>query len=344
MKRAERLKAERQFAARQEEFLGHIESLLSDEFHAKWIPALAKTCYERIRHASEQEKTDKMKQTLRFIEEWKTELRIKVLRDLARFVRMNSSLLKGKEGEWMEQKCLAIWTSFAESITDEHYFQFFAIACDDSDDIDGWRAPLWLAKAMGISKQEVSLEETLEEQVVAFGHGPQRLAICDRLDSEHTDKLIKKTYSIDRTSEQIANRIGCLGIPERAAIDELCVSLGQGAKIPAGLNPNDEDSTIAALLHEALRGKLAGPKMRRKRTKSEAQLEREQIIKDVSRAGFTGPGYCRKLHYHALKPRRSWIEDGCPPTYPEAYKDPKWARKINKEKSSYAAPSKISPE
>jgi hypothetical protein len=344
MKRAERLKDERQFAARQEEFLGHIESLLADEFHGKWTPALAKACYKRIRHASEQEKTDKMKQALRFIEKWKTDLRIKVLRDLARYLRINGSMLKGNDGEWMEQKCLTIWTSFVESITEEHYFQFFAIACDDSDNLDGWRAPLWLAKAMGISEQEVSLEETPEEPVVVFegGLGPRPLAICARLDSEHTDKLVKRAYSIDRTSAQIENQIGCLGIPERAAIDALCVSLGQGAKIPAGLNPSDEDSPIAALLHGALSGKLASPKMRRKRTKSEAQQEREQIIKDVSSSDLKGRLYCHKLDIQGLRTRRSWQELGCPATYLEAYEDRKWARYINVEKSSYAAASKMS--
>jgi hypothetical protein len=61
--------------------------------------------------------------------------------------------------------------------------------------------------------------------------------------------------------------------------------------------------------------------------------KREEKIWGVIQANSKGAQYCRELHNANLKPRRSWIEQGCPGTYPAAANDRKWLQRIQDEKS-----------
>jgi hypothetical protein len=42
--------------------------------------------------------------------------------------------------------------------------------------------------------------------------------------------------------------------------------------------------------------------------------------------------YCRALEIEKIPPRPEWIDEGCPATYPEAYKIEKWRKRIHDEK------------
>lgn len=65
-----------------------------------------------------------------------------------------------------------------------------------------------------------------------------------------------------------------------------------------------------------------------------ALSSREKKIWSVIQTGAKGLQYCRELHNARLKPRRSWKEEGCPSSYPEAYRSSsRWQQRINDEKS-----------
>jgi hypothetical protein len=60
---------------------------------------------------------------------------------------------------------------------------------------------------------------------------------------------------------------------------------------------------------------------------------REQKIWSVIQQGLKGAQYCRELHNSKLKACKAWIEEDCPSTYPEAYKEGgPWPKRIQDEK------------
>ena len=63
---------------------------------------------------------------------------------------------------------------------------------------------------------------------------------------------------------------------------------------------------------------------------------RRTIIREIAATGVTGQVYADALDAKHLKPPPNWIhKEGCPRSYPDAYKQPKWAKRINREKSEY---------
>jgi hypothetical protein len=61
--------------------------------------------------------------------------------------------------------------------------------------------------------------------------------------------------------------------------------------------------------------------------------KREQKIWSVIQQGVEGPTYCREVHRAGVKPRKSWLDDDCPSTYPEAYREGEpWRKRIQDEK------------
>jgi hypothetical protein len=60
---------------------------------------------------------------------------------------------------------------------------------------------------------------------------------------------------------------------------------------------------------------------------------RESKLFGVIERGASGRKYCRELDLSRLKPRRSWIDKGCPGRYLKAYEDPHWKQMIHNEKS-----------
>jgi hypothetical protein len=59
---------------------------------------------------------------------------------------------------------------------------------------------------------------------------------------------------------------------------------------------------------------------------------RETDIWKVIGRGSRGAAYCRELHNAGLRPRKSWTDDDCPRTYPGAYLDRRWRKRIQDEK------------
>jgi len=259
---------------------------------------------------------------------------------------MNPRFLENNAKEWMEGQCRDIWSKF---ISEDHYREWCAMACDNTPDLEAWRAPLWLAHAVQTPQDEIRLQETPEQQEnISESHHRPGLEACLRLDLEHTDKLIQRIY--------VKHESGCrlwLQDPESKEIEELYVLLAQGAKIPAGLHANDEDSTVAALLHQLVRSKLPAIRpIRRRRHLTPLDSEREKIIRQVIKDGFKGRRYCRDVDELGGKIPVRWREKGCPDTYVEAYMQGKpWRHYINNEKwriaksmRGYGSGSPITPK
>lgn len=82
----------------------------------------------------------------------------------------------------------------------------------------------------------------------------------------------------------------------------------------------------------------AGTKlMRRKRRLncwlSDDARKRCNTIQELCAAKCRGPEYCREMDRRGIL--TPWRKDGCPPTYSEAYKNEKWRKRIQDEKSRH---------
>jgi hypothetical protein len=77
---------------------------------------------------------------------------------------------------------------------------------------------------------------------------------------------------------------------------------------------------------------LVSPDHRRP-TKRRSKTEKTETIRQF--VHLKGPGYCRAMDQAGMKPKPSWITDGCPSSYLEAYRDPdrRWRKRIQDEKS-----------
>ena len=308
-------KTDVEFLNRERQFLDSLESVLSAAFREAWIPVFAKTCYRATHKLPNAEKAVSLKRVLVALSDWESELRIKVLRDLARFVRMNRAIYKGNEKKWMEKSCCDTWASF---IREEDYLEWCAAACDDTDDLEVWRAPVWLAAALGISEKDIRLQEKPEQQeVVSISRfNPTELEDCDRLDREYTDKLISTMF----LSESIVGL--CLSQREFRSIEELHILLAQGAKISPGLHDTGEDSPVAAALFGLTQNGLVFPTakpVRRHRVKSPYEREREKEIWKVIQEGHKGVRYALAVDGSGVKIPTRWVERECPASYVKAY-------------------------
>jgi hypothetical protein len=66
----------------------------------------------------------------------------------------------------------------------------------------------------------------------------------------------------------------------------------------------------------------------------EPLTDHEQKLWSVIQRGLKGPTYCREVHNAGARPRKEWISDGCPGTYPGAYlQGQPWTKRIQDEKS-----------
>src|SRR5580693_2191784 len=175
MEHPDKLKAQETIPAKQREFIDALSSLFSDEFRRVWIPVIAETCYQHIRKVEEKKKADLFGQVLAFRSRWMQDLRIKLLHDLALYIQANQSEFDGNAQRWMQERLTEIWSP---AFTEEAYLEWLAAACDDTTNLESWRAPSWLPAALGLSNMKIRFEET------DGSYGA-------RLDLESTDELIR---------------------------------------------------------------------------------------------------------------------------------------------------------
>jgi hypothetical protein len=71
---------------------------------------------------------------------------------------------------------------------------------------------------------------------------------------------------------------------------------------------------------------------RARRRKKRILTRRERDILGVIQLGSKGAKYSRDLESRKISPEPRWIAEGCPATYPEAYKIPKWRQRLQDEK------------
>jgi hypothetical protein len=82
------------------------------------------------------------------------------------------------------------------------------------------------------------------------------------------------------------------------------------------------------------------PKSEQKEQKVQLS-EREQKIWTVIQRGSKGPIYCRELENAGLKPRRTKFWKDCPGNYLAAYRDSRWRKRVQDEKSRIARKGKL---
>lgn len=83
------------------------------------------------------------------------------------------------------------------------------------------------------------------------------------------------------------------------------------------------------------KGKAGRDSQRRRRggkAPTARELDRLKRIRVVVDRGAKGKMYCRELENEGIRPRQRWIDEGCPATYPAAYKDEKWRARLQDEK------------
>jgi hypothetical protein len=70
----------------------------------------------------------------------------------------------------------------------------------------------------------------------------------------------------------------------------------------------------------------------RTRKRSSREERRDAIRFLAIKQGLKGMSYCQFLHEQKIGPPVEWVSDGCPTSYPEAYKKKPWQQKIQDEK------------
>jgi hypothetical protein len=74
----------------------------------------------------------------------------------------------------------------------------------------------------------------------------------------------------------------------------------------------------------------------RKKVLTKAEILRRKVIFGAIQANLKGPKYCKALDDRKLPVPTSWIDDGCPSKYVDAYRaGPTWRKRIQDEKSRY---------
>jgi hypothetical protein len=328
MEHPDKLKAQETIPAKQREFIDALSSLFSDEFRRVWIPVIAETCYQHIRKVEEKKKADLLGQVLAFRSRWMQDLRIKLLHDLARYIQANQSEFDGNAQRWMQERLTEIWSP---AFTEEVYLEWLAAACDDTTDLESWRAPSWLPAALGFSKMKIRFEET------DGSYGA-------RLDLESTDELIRRYFRIQHSLNQMMRWFSTL---ERDEIVQLQVFIYQGTKILPGLHDNHEESLLSATQRQLIsdiRSTKGTKASGRRRRKLPVYHERENKIREIIRRNpkLKGLVYCQRLDGENIKPPQIWQAQGCPPSYKEAYstKGTPWRHYIHTEKSRLRPKSK----
>lgn len=72
-----------------------------------------------------------------------------------------------------------------------------------------------------------------------------------------------------------------------------------------------------------------------KKRPSKSQSVKMAAVFGALQNGLKASKYCAALDGRGLRVPDPWVEDGCPSTYAQAYKDPKWRKRIQDDKCRY---------
>jgi len=179
------------------------------------------------------------------------------------------------------------------------------------------------------------------EEIIAVGR--HRACVRCGWRSQDFDKISFPTYLFLDIIEDLQH-FGPFGSPEYHKQLDLRVRVQQfRARWPAAASKSGPAHLIeksspkaAAQISTDLPSPANRPKKRGRRR--DVLLEfRRKIIREVSATGVTGPAYAKALDNQKLLPPQQWISnEGCPRSYPEAYRLTKWQHRINDEKSKYS--------
>jgi hypothetical protein len=86
---------------------------------------------------------------------------------------------------------------------------------------------------------------------------------------------------------------------------------------------------------EAADGKSVMSPRSVKPTKAKRPKRRDTVIFGAIQAGLKGPKYCALLDQRNAQLPSAWTDEGCPDTYAEANRSPKWRKRIQDEKCRY---------
>ena len=139
----------------------------------------------------------------------------------------------------------------------------------------------------------------------------------------------------------------CLWVVERE-LAELYAYLDAGIASGTGMPElqsssfgklSSDSGSVAAMPKASKPGILpthsSGQKLKpvQRRRKKRKLTDRERAILAVLRNGEVHSTiYCNALELKKIPPRQEWIDEGCPSTYPRAYKIKKWRPRIQDEK------------
>jgi hypothetical protein len=74
---------------------------------------------------------------------------------------------------------------------------------------------------------------------------------------------------------------------------------------------------------------------KRKSHTTKMQSHKTQVIFGAIQLRLKGQKYCTALDDRKVRIPERWTEEGCPDTYPKAYKETQWRKRIQDEKSRY---------
>lgn len=100
-------------------------------------------------------------------------------------------------------------------------------------------------------------------------------------------------------------------------------------------------ATPPLVLPAAIAAKPNGRSRPKPLTKPE--LKRRNVIFGAIQSGLKGPRYCSELDRRQLALPFAWIEQGCPATYTQAYRDARWRKRIQDEKCTYRERFDVTP-
>lgn len=99
---------------------------------------------------------------------------------------------------------------------------------------------------------------------------------------------------------------------------------------------NPESVILPPVEKQAIASRQSQPRLAGAQPKKTlAQMRKTEVIFGAIQLGLTARKYCAVLDERKARLPVEWIEDGCPPTYAQAYGNERWRKRIQDEKCRY---------